>query len=337
MRRILIFVALTLAAAGLLCAQNGAAPMPLPELNGFVSSTGVPLAGAYLCSFAAGTTTPQATWSDATGLYANPNPVVLDVNGRASVWVKQLGYQFVLYVGGNGACPGTGIVQWSQDHVYAIFQQVGSLNGQTGSIALAGTSNQVVVTTVGTTITLSLPQAIATGSSPTFANLTATGTVTANLFYQGGNLVIDSSGNVTSPLQVSGATFTNTAASFTSDATGNTKVHNLTITGTCTGCAALTTQAIVTSSRVLGTVYQNTGTGPLMVAAFLEYGPGAQMLAYTDLTASPTTIVAGAYFASTLSSQTGGSTLTFWVMPNAYYKVAAAAGAGTIQSWVEWH
>ena len=86
MRRILIFVALTLAAAGLLCAQNGAAPMPLPELNGFVSSTGVPLAGAYLCSFAAGTTTPQATWSDATGLYANPNPVVLDVNGRASVW-----------------------------------------------------------------------------------------------------------------------------------------------------------------------------------------------------------------------------------------------------------
>lgn len=93
-----------------------AVPMPGPEIQ-YLNFNGQPLAGAYLCSFAAGTTTPLATYTDSTAVTPNTNPIVLDSYGRASVWIGPQLYKFVLYSGGNGACPGTGSVQWSQDNV----------------------------------------------------------------------------------------------------------------------------------------------------------------------------------------------------------------------------
>ena len=53
-----------------------------------------------------------------------------------------------------------------------------SLNSLTGEITLQGTTNQINVATSTGTITLSLPQDIAITSSPTFANLTISGTAT---------------------------------------------------------------------------------------------------------------------------------------------------------------
>lgn len=94
----------------------GAVPMPTPEIQ-YLNAQGQPLAGAFLCTFEAGTTTPQASYTDSTAGTPNTNPVVLDASGRASVWVGPQLYKFVLYVGGNGLCPGSGAVQWSQDNV----------------------------------------------------------------------------------------------------------------------------------------------------------------------------------------------------------------------------
>jgi Pectate lyase superfamily protein len=93
-----------------------AVPMPTPEIQ-YVDSTGVPLAGAYLCTYAAGTSTPLATYTDSTAATPNTNPVVLDSAGRASVWVGPSLYKFVLRTGGSGNSCSTGAVVWTQDNV----------------------------------------------------------------------------------------------------------------------------------------------------------------------------------------------------------------------------
>ena len=64
----------------------------------FIDQNGAPYAGGKLFSYAAGTSTPQATFADATGLTPNANPVVLDSAGRANVWLGagSQSYKFVL-------------------------------------------------------------------------------------------------------------------------------------------------------------------------------------------------------------------------------------------------
>jgi hypothetical protein len=56
-----------------------------PKLQ-FFDANGNPLVGGKLYTYEAGTTTPLATYTDATGNTANSNPVILDSRGEASVW-----------------------------------------------------------------------------------------------------------------------------------------------------------------------------------------------------------------------------------------------------------
>lgn len=57
---------------------------------------GDPLAGGKLNTYAAGTTTPKATYTTAAGDIENDNPVELDASGMANVWLGDGGYKFVL-------------------------------------------------------------------------------------------------------------------------------------------------------------------------------------------------------------------------------------------------
>ena len=55
------------------------------------------LVGGQLFTYAAGTTTPQATYVDSTQTTPNTNPVILNAMGQASVWLDvTLSYKFVL-------------------------------------------------------------------------------------------------------------------------------------------------------------------------------------------------------------------------------------------------
>lgn len=59
---------------------------PSPFLQ-FVNANGAPLSGGKLFTYAAGTATKQATFTDASGATPNTNPVILDTLGSCEVWL----------------------------------------------------------------------------------------------------------------------------------------------------------------------------------------------------------------------------------------------------------
>lgn len=69
---------------------------PPPKLQ-FFGSNGLPLVGGKLYTYAAGTTTPVATYTDNTQANLNTNPVILDSSGQASVWLSESAtYKYIL-------------------------------------------------------------------------------------------------------------------------------------------------------------------------------------------------------------------------------------------------
>ena len=65
----------------------------------FFDNNGNPLSGGLIYTYAAGTTTPAATYTSYTGGTANANPIVLDSAGRtpAQIWLTEgSSYKFVL-------------------------------------------------------------------------------------------------------------------------------------------------------------------------------------------------------------------------------------------------
>lgn len=71
----------------------------------FFDNSGVILSGGKLYSYAAGTSTPQATYTSSSGSTAHTNPIVLDSAGRVAtgeIWVTAgVSYKFVLYTSAN--------------------------------------------------------------------------------------------------------------------------------------------------------------------------------------------------------------------------------------------
>src|SRR5271157_1996847 len=108
----------------------------------FFDSNGIPLAGGKLYSYAAGTSTPQATYTDATALSANPNPTILDAEGRCEVWITNAGYKFTLTDALNN-------VQWTVDQVYLVPPGfIGSAQIANGAVGTVQLANGAVITAI---------------------------------------------------------------------------------------------------------------------------------------------------------------------------------------------
>jgi hypothetical protein len=77
----------------------------------YVSSTGAPLVGGKVYTYAAGTTTPLATYTDAGGGTPNTNPVILDSRGEASIFFSDnVYYKIVLKDSADATI-------WTQDNL----------------------------------------------------------------------------------------------------------------------------------------------------------------------------------------------------------------------------
>jgi hypothetical protein len=87
---------------------------PLP-IQKFFDNNGRPLVGGQLFTYAAGTTTKIASYSDDGGTL-NTNPVVLDFRGEARVWLdSELTYKFVLAPADDTDPPANPI--WTVDNI----------------------------------------------------------------------------------------------------------------------------------------------------------------------------------------------------------------------------
>ena len=85
---------------------------PPPKLQ-FFDANGAPLSGGLLYTYAAGTTTPLASYTDSTGLIVNTNPIVLDSRGEANVWLGVDSYKLALYTS-------VGVLIWTVDNIRVI-------------------------------------------------------------------------------------------------------------------------------------------------------------------------------------------------------------------------
>jgi hypothetical protein len=66
----------------------------------FFDNSGNPLTGGKLYTYAAGTTTPQATYTTSAGNVAHTNPIILDAAGRVpsgEIWLTFASYKFILH------------------------------------------------------------------------------------------------------------------------------------------------------------------------------------------------------------------------------------------------
>jgi microcystin-dependent protein len=90
-----------------------------PIGNGFqfFTTTGLPLAGGYLYTYQAGSTTPLTTYTDNGGTISNTNPIQLGTDGRppAEIWLTYgFNYKFVL-------ADSTNAVIQTYDNLYGII------------------------------------------------------------------------------------------------------------------------------------------------------------------------------------------------------------------------
>ena len=74
-----------------------AALVPNPKFTS-MDSNGDPRVGAKLYTYETGTTTPKTTWTSSTKGASNTNPIILDSNGEADVWIDSTdgAYRFKL-------------------------------------------------------------------------------------------------------------------------------------------------------------------------------------------------------------------------------------------------
>lgn len=103
----------------------------------FFDNNGNPLTGGKLYSYAAGTTTPQTTYTTSAGNVAHTNPIILDSAGRVpsggEIWLTFASYKFILHT--------------SADVLIATYDNIRG-NGASESIPenFTGTGSQTVFT-----------------------------------------------------------------------------------------------------------------------------------------------------------------------------------------------
>jgi hypothetical protein len=85
---------------------------PPPKLQ-FFDANGVPLVGGKLYSYAAGTTTPLATYTSASETTFNTNPIILNSRGEAEVWLGSPLYKFKLTTAAD-------VEIWTVDNIGSI-------------------------------------------------------------------------------------------------------------------------------------------------------------------------------------------------------------------------
>lgn len=133
-----VFVAFLLLSTQQAYATATVLPQPIAR---FFTAAGAPLAGGKVYTYAAGTTTPMASYTDSTALVQNTNPVILDSTGSAPIWVSGA-YKIVLEDSNN-------IVQWTADNIQDLFTYNQIQSTSTTSLSIANSASKTFTTQAG--------------------------------------------------------------------------------------------------------------------------------------------------------------------------------------------
>ena len=139
-----------------------ATPFPFATVP-FLDTAGRPLAGGKICTYAAGTTTPQATYTDSTAGTANDNPIILNSAGLPQKSGSVVGiygngplYKIVVRTAGSDPSCNTGVVLFTNDNVGDItlfFANYVKTVGTTGLLTYtappAGAVSETLTTRLG--------------------------------------------------------------------------------------------------------------------------------------------------------------------------------------------
>ena len=155
-------------------------PTPKQQIFG---SDGLPLVGGKIYTYAAGTTTPLATYTDYTAGTANTNPIILNSLGQANIWLGTSSYKFSVYTSAD-------VLLYTVDNISGPLDSVGLALALSSPTPIGNTApNTGAFTTLAAT-TGNITTVNATTVNATTVNaatITATGTVTAEtLTFEGG-------------------------------------------------------------------------------------------------------------------------------------------------------
>lgn len=211
------------------------------------NNQGVVLSGGKIYTYLAGTTTPQATWTDSTQLVANANPIILDSAGRLSneMWLQGSStYKFIL--------------QDSSSNVLGTWDNVAGLNDITSSVTVSEWSATNLTPSYISTTSFSVPGnntatfavnrrlkiAVAAGTiygyvvSSTFSTVTTVVVQTDSIVLDSGissvSVGLLNSTNPTVPQQYLAANAPVSLTAATTTNIGAALSANITITGTTT-------------------------------------------------------------------------------------------------------
>jgi hypothetical protein len=285
-------------------------PTPKQQIFG---TDGTPLVGGKIYTYSAGTTTPLATYTDAGGLTANTNPIILDSLGQASIWLStSTSYKFSVYTSANVLLYTVDSIAAPVDYLtFASPPPIGNTTPNTGAFTTLTATTGTITTVNATTATVS--------------GVTTTGTLT----FSGG-------GSMTKPSEVGIQSISASAASsaLTISASAlSLDFRSTTLTsGTVTTVSGTPANLVVPSTATLGTVsavqsrlivlaLNNAGTIELAVVNIA----GGNDLTETGLI-STTAIAAASNSASTVYSTTARTSVAYRVIG---YIESTQATAGT--------
>lgn len=230
----------------------------------FTTTAGAPLIGGKVYTYAAGTTTPLASYTDNTGATANTNPVILDTRGEAAIWLSPASYKFVLKDSND-------VTIWTSDNIGGLNISPAFTGVPTAPTAISGTNTTQLATTafVQLSATASIPVGCIVLWSGSVATIPA-GYLLCNGAYGTPNLAdrfILGAGNLYAPSGAGGSTDSITVAhTHTTVVTDPGHVHTASgvanLAGTNTGFnwgSGGATQT--TNSAVTGISVANNSTG----------------------------------------------------------------------------
>ena len=267
---------------------------------------GKPLAGGKVYTYSAGTTTSKATYTTMAGTVANPNPVILDQNGKAKIFLGDGSYRLQIKDSNDALIDDIDqISRYVTQSEFATFQQTVN-DGVTQLTEVREQIDVFVSTSIGN------QKGFANGIAPLDANVKVDPIYLPALPNNAIPQATETTLGVVKLVDSLNSTATDQALTAAQGKALNDKAFGIE-----------QTYSNVTASRVSGTTYTNSSTRPIMLSiAVRDGGTSATLYVNSSIairlddlaggSAGYVQIVAVVPSGQTYKLDATGNLITFW-------------------------